>query len=134
MSTNNLVKIVKEACCILIGMTLLKNIPELSERLKYIRKIKGLSQIEMAELCGTTQQAIQQAESGKAQNPRYLPKLALALDIPSEWLTMNLVTGKKHVTPGFSDKGRDVLDTFFAMPKKDQALMLELMKTRQKKA
>lgn len=114
-------------------MTLLKNIPELAERLKYIRKIKDLSQIELAALCGTTQQAIQQAEAGKAQNPRYLPKLALALDIPSEWLTMNLVTGKKAAMPGFSDKGRDVLDTFFAMPKKDQALMLELMKTRQKK-
>ena len=57
---------------------------------------------------------------------------ALALDIPSEWLTMNLVTGKKAAKPGFSDKGRDVLDTFFAMPKKDQALMLELMKTRKK--
>ena len=115
-------------------MSLLKNIPDLAERLKYIRRIKGLSQIEMAALCGTTQQAIQQAEAGKAQNPRYLPKLALALDIPSEWLTMNLVPSKKIVTPGFSDKGKDVLDTFFAMPKKDQALMLELMKTRQKKS
>ena len=114
-------------------MSLLKNIPDLAERLKYVRKIKGLSQIEMAGLCGTTQQAIQQAEAGKAQNPRYLPKLALALDLPLEWLTMNLVPGKKPVTPGFSDKGKDVLDTFFAMPKKDQALMLELMKTRQKK-
>ena len=114
-------------------MSLLKNIPDLAERLKYIRKIKGLSQIELAGLCGTTQQAIQQAEAGKAQNPRYLHKLAHALDLPSEWVTMNLVPGKKSVTPGFSDKGKDVLDTFFAMPKKDQALLLELMKTRQKK-
>ena len=114
-------------------MSLFKNIPDLAERLKYIRKIKGLSQIELASLCGTTQQAIQQAEAGKAQNPRYLHKLAHALDLPHEWVTMNLVPGKKAVTPGFSDKGRDVLDTFFAMPKKDQALVLELMKTRNKK-
>jgi transcriptional regulator with XRE-family HTH domain len=114
-------------------MSLLKNIPDLAERLKYIRKIKGLSQIELAELCGTTQQAIQQAEAGKARNPRYLHKMALALDIPSEWLSMNLMPGKKAATPGFSDKGKDVLETFFAMPKKEQALMLELMKSRQKK-
>lgn len=115
-------------------MNILKNIPELAERLKYIRKIKQLSQIELAEIAGTTQQAIQQAECGKAQNPRYLHKLALALDIPYEWLTMNLVPTKKPISSGFSDKGREVLDNFFAMPKKDQALLLELMKSRGKKS
>lgn len=116
-------------------MIVLKNIPELSERLKYIRKISNLSQIQMAEIAGTTQQAIQQAEAGKAQNPRYLHKLALTLEIPYEWLTMNIMPDKKakEATPGFSEKGREVLDNFFAMPKKDQALLLELMKTRQKK-
>jgi transcriptional regulator with XRE-family HTH domain len=113
-------------------MSPLKNIPDLSERLKYIRKIKGLSQIDLAKICGTTQQAIQQAECGKAQNPRYLHKMALALDVPYEWLTMNLVPGKKPQTAGFSDKGREVLDNFFSMPKKDQALLLELMKSRKK--
>lgn len=97
------------------------------------KKNQGLSQIDLAALCGTTQQAIQQAEAGKAQNPRYLHKLAHALDLPYEWVTMNLVPDKKPVTPGFSDKGKEVLDTFFAMPKKDQTLLLELMKTRNKK-
>lgn len=116
-------------------MAQLKNIPDLSERLKYIRKIKELSQIDLADLCDTTQQAIQQAEAGKAQNPRYLHKLALALDLPYEWVTMNLVPSKKaeNVAPGFSERGKEVLDNFFAMPKKDQALLLELMKTRHKK-
>ncbi len=116
-------------------MTILKSIPDLAERLKYIRKIKGLSQIELAEICETTQQAIQQAEAGKAQNPRYLAKLSHALDIPYEWITMNLVPskkGKESVSAGFSEKGKDVLDSFFSMPKKDQDLLLELMKTRKK--
>ncbi len=115
-------------------MSSLKSIPDLAERIKYIRKIKGLSQIELAAICGTTQQAIQQAEAGKAQNPRYLHKLALSLDIPYEWLTMNLLAEKKTISrpPGFSEKQREVVDTFFAMPKKDQALLLELMKTRDK--
>ncbi len=114
-------------------MTVLKNIPVLAERLKYIRKIKGLSQIELADICETTQQAIQQAEAGKAQNPRYLHKLALALDIPYEWVTMNLVEAKKSGAQGLSEKKSEVLDSFYAMPKKEQALMLELMKTRRKK-
>lgn len=116
-------------------MSALKNIPDLADRLKFIRKIRGLSQVELAEICETTQQAIQQAETGKAQNPRYLHKLALALDIPYEWITMNLLPEQKGRTvkaEGFSEQKKDVLDNFFAMPKKEQALMLELMKTRQK--
>lgn len=113
----------------------LENIPELSERLKYIRMIKGLSQIDLAAIAGTTQQAIQQAEAGKAKNPRYLHKIALALDIPYEWITMNMMPDKKDKPGpigGFSEKGREVLETYFSMPKKDQALLLELMKSRKK--
>lgn len=111
----------------------LKNIPDLAERLKYIRAQNGLSQMELAAIAGTTQQAIQQAETGKARNPRYLHKLALALDIPYEWLTMNVMPDKKAGTSGgFSERGKDVLDNFYAMPKKDQTLLLELMKSRRK--
>ncbi len=116
-------------------MGVLKNIPELAERLKHIRKVKGLSQIDLAVIAGTTQQAIQQAEAGKAQNPRYLHKIALALDIPYEWITMNMIPQKQGKTAqesGFSEKEKDVLDTYFSMPKKDQALLLELMKSRRK--
>jgi transcriptional regulator with XRE-family HTH domain len=114
-------------------MSGLKNIPNLSERLKHIREVNGLSQAELAQIAGTTQQAIQQAEAGKARNPRYLHKLALSLDVPYEWLTMNVMPEKKSKEfGGFAEKGRDVLDTFYAMPKKDQTLLLELMKTRQK--
>lgn len=114
-------------------MSLLKNIPDLADRLKHIREAKGLSQIQLAEICETTQQAIQQAEAGKARNPRYLHKLALALDIPYEWLTMNVQPEKKpSKVTGFSERGNEVLDSFYAMPKKDQTLLLELMKTRRK--
>lgn len=115
-------------------MISLKNIPSLAERLKYIRKILDLSQIDLAKIAGTTQQAIQQAESGKAQNPRYLHKISLALDVPYEWLTMNILpekAGKTGGETGLSEKRKEVIDNFFAMPKKDQALMLELMKARQ---
>lgn len=115
-------------------MSGLKNIPDLSGRLRHIREIKGLSQVELAEIAGTTQQAIQQAETGKARSPRYLHKLALALDIPYEWLTMNIMPERKSgQASGFSEKGKEVLDSFYSMPKKDQTLLLELMKSRRKK-
>ncbi len=114
---------------------ILKDIPVLADRLKYTRETLGLSQIELARLAGTTQQAIQQAETGKAQNPRYLAKLAFALEIPPEWMSLNVMPSKKTrpEADGFSESGRQVLDSFYAMPKKDQDLMLELMKSRKDK-
>ncbi len=112
----------------------LKNLPDLADRLIYVRRLKGLTQADLAALAETTQQAIQQAESGKARNPRYLSRLSHALDIPHEWLAMNMMPGKGAVTKGgLSEKGGDVLKSFYAMPKKDQDLMLELMKARSKK-
>ena len=109
----------------------LKKIPNLADRLQYIRRVKGLTQVDLAELAGTTQQAIQQAEKGKARNPRYLNKLALALDIPPEWLAMNMLPEKKQVR-GVKEKDLELIDMFKSMPLKDQKLMTELIKSRAK--
>lgn len=46
----------------------------------------GLTQTELAERAGTTQQAIVQLESGKTKRPRYLPELAKALNCDIQWL------------------------------------------------
>lgn len=111
----------------------LKNLTDLADRLIYVRRMKDLTQAELAELAGTTQQAIQQAESGKARNPRYLARLAQTLDIPHEWLALNMMPARGAPAGGLAEKGTDVLKSFYAMPKKDQELMLELMKARGKK-
>ena len=109
---------------------------KLSERLKYIRAHYGLSQAELADKAGTTQQAIQQAEKGKARQPRYLHRLAQELDIPIDWMIVGDAVKKQTIIvpeeKGFSDQSSDVLDQFFAMPKEDQKLMYELMKSRKK--
>lgn len=112
----------------------LKNLPDLADRLIYVRRLKDLTQAELADLAGTTQQAIQQAETGKARNPRYLSRLSHALSIPHEWLALNMMPGKGAAPRGgMGERGDDVLQSFYAMPKKDQDLMLELMKSRSKK-
>lgn len=115
-----------------------KKMPKLSERLKYVRKRYNLSQVELAEKAGTTQQAIQQAEKGKARQPRYLHKLAQTLELPIDWLIFGDAAPdetdlKQLDVKGLNDKSSDVLQNFFAMPKKDQQLIYELMKSRQKK-
>lgn len=110
-------------------MPVLKDIPALAERLVYLRKTEGLTQADLAQMAGTSQQAIQQAESGKALSPRYLPRLARALGVPVEWLTLNEIPakGKKK---GMSEKDDEVLSVFHAMPPSDQKLIFELMKNR----
>ena len=114
-----------------------KKMPQLSKRLKYIRSYHDLSQVELAEKAGTTQQAIQQAETGKARQPRYLHRLAQVLDIPIDWMIFGeaveietIPIGKPK--KGLQDKSSEVLGNFFAMPQKDQQLINELMKTRNK--
>lgn len=112
-----------------------KHMPKLSERLKYIRSEFDLSQVELAEKAGTTQQAIQQAEKGKARQPRYLHRLAQELEIDVDWVVFGEVSQnqKKHTTQinaGLNDQSSDVLDSFFSMPEKDQKLIYELMQSR----
>lgn len=116
-----------------------KSMPKLSERLQYLRKILNLSQADLAEKAGTTQQAIQQAEKGIARQPRYLHRLAQELDVPINWLIFGEEEtekiDKKAVknNAGLNDKSSDVLDSFFSMPEKDQKLIYELMQSRKEK-
>ena len=116
----------------------LPDIPKLSDRLKYIRTLHGLSQAELAQKAGTTQQAIQQAEKGVARQPRYLNHLANELEISVQWLIFNELQNDKEVSnhkenTGLEDKSNKVLDSFFSMPQKDQNLIYELMQSRKKK-
>jgi len=113
--------------------------PELSDRLIYIRKYFDLSQVELAQKAGTTQQAIQQAEKGKARQPRYLNRLANELELPVEWMIFgeaqeeyNKQMSRKNIKELREDHS-EVIDNFFAMPKSDQKLILELMKSRKNK-
>ncbi len=110
----------------------LKNIKELSERLKYIRQIKGLSQVQLAEMAGATQQAIQQAESGQARRPRYLNELAQALEIPPEWLTMNKMPTQEKIK-GLSEKDAEMMQGFKTMPKGEQKFIRDYIKSKSKK-
>ena len=48
------------------------------EFLKLFRKRAGLTQVELAEAAGTTQQAISKLESGEVQNPEMDTVLMLA--------------------------------------------------------
>ena len=68
----------------------------IASRVKAKREQLGLTQSELAEKVGTSQQAIEQLEGGRTKRPRYLPELASVFDVSSEWLLHG--TGHSNVT------------------------------------
>ncbi len=58
----------------------------IAERIKQRRLELGLTQVELAELAGTTQQGIVSVETGRTRRPRYLHELAKALKCDVEYL------------------------------------------------
>ncbi|MBQ0215390.1 helix-turn-helix transcriptional regulator [Proteus vulgaris] len=58
----------------------------IAKRTKDKRIALGLTQSELATLANTTQQSIEQLESGKTKRPRFLPELAKALNCDLAWL------------------------------------------------
>lgn len=59
---------------------------QLADRIKQRRLELGLTQTELAELAGTTQQGIVSVESGRTKRPRQLHELAKALNCDPEYL------------------------------------------------
>lgn len=57
-----------------------------SERLKASRKMRGLSQEEVAQRAGIKQTSYSQLENGRSKSSRHLLQLAEALDVDPHWL------------------------------------------------
>lgn len=55
-------------------------------RVQQRREQLGLSQAELGELVGVSQQAVNLIETGKTKNPRYIVSLAKALQTSTDWL------------------------------------------------
>ncbi|MFZ7141594.1 XRE family transcriptional regulator [Avibacterium avium] len=59
----------------------------LAERLDYAMKVSGKTQVELGLDVGVSQTAIGKILNGKTLNPRYLLKLAKALNVSADWLS-----------------------------------------------
>lgn len=70
-----------------------------SERLLHARQQRGLSQADLARLCGLSQSAISNYENGTRRDAREILELARALNVSALWLRKG--TGKME----FMDEG-----------------------------
>ena len=76
---------------------------KMSDRLKKLRKSKGLSQTAVGNMVGVAWQNIQNIETGKVVRPRYINELAEALETSVGFLTNGqekpeVVKIKEHVS------------------------------------
>lgn len=67
----------------------------LANRVKECRKTLGLTQAEVAERTGVSQQAINRIESGLISRPRYLLEISRVLECDPSWL----LYGQHHQSP-----------------------------------
>lgn len=58
----------------------------ISQRLKQKREEMNLSQAQLAEKAGMTQQSLQAIEAGNTKRPRFLLEIATALQCDAHWL------------------------------------------------
>jgi transcriptional regulator with XRE-family HTH domain len=58
----------------------------IGERLRLVRRERGLTQAELGELSGTNQAVIQKIENGNSLRPRQIMKIAQILEINPAWL------------------------------------------------
>ena len=71
----------------------------IGDRVRNARKAKKLTQSELARRIGQKQQNIQQLESGKVEQPRYLYALSEALDVSIDWLMGKQSSVSSRSTP-----------------------------------
>jgi len=74
----------------------------IGDRVRIARKAKKLTQSELARRIGQKQQNIQQLESGKVEQPRYLHVLSEALDVSIDWLMGKQSSSASRATPAKS--------------------------------
>ncbi|MNE16397.1 putative HTH-type transcriptional regulator [compost metagenome] len=79
---------------------------QLADRIKQRRLALGLTQTELAELVGTTQQGIVSVESGRTKRPRYLLELAKALKCDPEYLLSGIESGNVSFAGNYSPSKR----------------------------
>lgn len=61
--------------------------PGIKERLIKIRKLRGITQKELAKKAKVSQGTIQHLETGRSESSKYLAQIAAALDVSVEYLT-----------------------------------------------
>jgi len=101
---------------------------QLGARVAELRKAKNITQIQMAELLGVSQQTINSYEVGRRRIPvSALPTLATALTISIEEVLGETATQNKNNKRGPAPKLQKQVEIISQMPKAKQKLATDLL-------
>lgn len=101
---------------------------QLGTRVAELRKAKNITQIQMAEVLGVSQQTINSYEVGRRRIPvSALPTLATALTISIEELLGETVTQNKNNKRGPAPKLQKQVEIISQLPKAKQKLATDLL-------
>ena len=101
---------------------------QLGARVADLRKAKNITQIQMAETLGVSQQTINSYEVGRRRIPvSALPTLATALAISIEEVLGETVTQNKNNKRGPAPKLQKQVEIISQMPKAKQKLATDLL-------
>ena len=70
----------------------------LAERLKAAREKLGLSQAQLAENVGLSQQSVAKIENGDTLHPRKIKEIAKALNVSQKWLLLGVKRTESYPT------------------------------------
>lgn len=104
-----------------------------ADRLRTVRKERGLTQVTLAQQAGIGQGTIAQLESGRVIGSRHLPVIAAALGVSALWLATGNGprdgdTPPVNFQPAQPDRLAELLRIYDNLPESKQAVLLAVAK------
>lgn len=81
---------------------------ELKDRLKHARRLKGLTQTELAERAGIAQASISEIERGLSRSSSHLVKIAQICGVDALWLAEGVGSIPAPTEPGYALVGEEI--------------------------
>ena len=98
------------------------------ERIREIRKRCKLTQVQLAELIGTSQQALASIENGETQNTSYLLSIARSLNVDPFWLESGVEESSFRAEISLTDEERKLVSTYRQLSTSHKTLALKILK------
>lgn len=95
-------------------------------RIRYLREVREMKQVELAVKCGLTQAAISNLETDETRKPSAptLLRIAAALEVSPDWILTGVGDPSQmpHVVAGAAE--RELIELFKSLDRRGQAALL----------
>lgn len=99
----------------------------IGERVREVRKRCHLTQVQLAELIGTSQQALASIESGETQNTSYLLSIARSLNVDPFWLESGVEESDFRRGISLTNEELKLVTTYRQLSTSNQTLALKIL-------